>query len=141
MTRHHARYPSSDPEWIFPPLGAIIDAFITHLLDDRHVEADLDARGGLAAMYLGSVYETSKRQDAGFAARVRDPALVEQLAFENRQFHIDAAYGLPVFADQYVERARRVRRELSEGKRGLRDAVDEYEAWVAEMGLKEGEDE
>lgn len=139
VTRHHELYPSNDPEWIFPPLAPIIDSFLTILLnsDTTGIEAEPFHWGSLAAMYLESVYETSKRarQDPEFPKRVRDPKLLDELKFENRQFHIDACYGLPVWSDEYMKRAHRVHHELRDGKRGLRDAVAEYDEWVAEMGL------
>jgi len=131
VTRHHERYPSTDPEWIFPPLAAIIDASIAMLLDSdptTSTEPDRHARRCIALEDLEPVYDVSKhtRQDPDFPKRVRDPKLVEELKFENRQFHIDAAYGLPVWSDAYLERAARVRHELRDGRRGLKDAVAEY---------------
>lgn len=147
LERHHQLYPSTDPEWIFPPLPALIDSLISVLLDSNHIgdftnqrdevwfQRGIESTAREASSCLASFYDDPTGLDPQFIARMRDPKLLNQLKLENRQYHVDRAYGLPVRSREYLERARTVREQLRAGTRGVRDAVSEYDAWVAEMGL------
>ncbi|KAF9775473.1 hypothetical protein IL306_006416 [Fusarium sp. DS 682] len=90
-----------------PPLQFLVDGLISGVLD-APPSSLLERRLAIQLVYLYA-----------HCRDMRSPKLVEQLRFENRQFHIDALTGPSVGKAPLIAWGRQVRRELLDGTRQL----------------------
>ncbi|WOO79585.1 uncharacterized protein LOC62_02G003110 [Vanrija pseudolonga] len=104
------------PDSLFPRLPALLDAMIDTTLTDSD---EMGHERWAIGIHIAYLYH--------YVREIRDPAFVQSLRFDNRQFHNDICAGMMVGTVPVAAHGRRVREEIRRGERQMIEQCSDWE--------------